>query len=57
MGEAVLIAWAEATKAVAEMVTEIVKGQPDDVRKAAWEWWKTDQERWRRWLHLDDPKA
>jgi len=50
-------AWALATKAIAEMITEIVKDQPPDVRAKAWDWWVADQERWRKALHLDAPPA
>lgn len=49
-----ITAWALATKAIAEMVTEIVRGQPAEVRKQAWEWWLEDQKRWRRAFKLDD---
>lgn len=41
-----------AAKAIAEMITEIVKGQPDEVRAKAWAWWVEDQERWRRLLKV-----
>lgn len=43
-----------ATKAIAEMITEIVRGQPPEVRAQAWTWWVEDQKRWRRVLHLDE---
>ena len=43
-----------ATKAIAEMITEIVKGQPPDVRKQIWDWFIEDQKRWRKWLKLED---
>jgi hypothetical protein len=46
-------AWALAVKAIAEMITEVVRGQPPEVRKQAWEWWMADQDRWRRLLKLD----
>jgi len=42
-----ITAWALATKAVAEMVTEIVRGQPPEVRAQAWQWWMEDQLFWR----------
>ncbi len=48
-------AWAMATKAIAEMITEIVKGQSPETKAQLWAWFIADQERWRRWLHLDDP--
>ncbi len=43
-----------AVKAIAEMVTEIVRGQPPEVKKQAWEWWQKDIERWRKLLKLDE---
>lgn len=52
-----LTAWALATKAVAEMITEIVRGQPPELRAQAWAWWQKDMERWRRFFHLDEDKA
>ena len=53
MSELALIAWAKATEAVANMVTEIVRGQPDPVKIQAWTWWMEDQKRWRRFFKLD----
>ena len=41
-------AFALAAKAIAEMITEIIRGQPPEVRKQAWEWWMEDQRRWRK---------
>lgn len=49
-----LTAWAMAVKAIAEMITEIVKGQPPEVRAQAWEWWQKDHERMRRFFKLND---
>lgn len=46
-------AFALATKAIAEMITEIVRGQPEDVKKQAWDWWMQDQQRWRKFFKLD----
>lgn len=46
-------AGALAIKAIAEMITEIVKGQPDDVKKQVWEWWVTDMERFRKFWKID----
>ncbi len=42
-----------AVKAIAEMITEIVKGQPPDVKNKLWEWFQSDQERWRRVFKID----
>jgi hypothetical protein len=42
-----ITAVALAVKATAEMVTEIVKGQPPDVRAQAWQWWMEDTKFWR----------
>lgn len=40
-----------ATKAVAEMITEIVKGQPPDVKAQMWAWYIEDVKWWRNLLH------
>lgn len=49
-----ITAWALATKAIAEMITELVKGQPPDVRAQAWAWWQADTARWRKFFKLED---
>lgn len=46
-------AFALAVKAIAEMVTEIVKGQPPEAKAQMWAWWIEDQARWRKWFHLE----
>ena len=46
-------AWALATKAIAEMITEIVRGQSLEQRTQIWAWWIADQERWRKWFKLE----
>jgi hypothetical protein len=46
-------AFALAIKAVAELVTEIIKGQPAAERAKMWEWYVADQERWRKLFKLD----
>lgn len=46
-------AGALAIKAIAEMITEIVKGQPPEVKAKAWAWWESDMERWRKLFKLD----
>jgi hypothetical protein len=46
-------AGALAIKAIAEMITEIVRGQPTDVREKAWAWWVTDMERFRKFWKID----
>jgi hypothetical protein len=48
-----ITAWAMAVKAIAEMITEIVKGQPAAERAKIWEWWVEDQERLRKFFKLD----
>lgn len=48
-------AWALAVKAIAEMITEIVKGQPPAEKAKIWQWYVEDQERWRRIFKLDPP--
>ncbi len=47
-------AWALAAKAIAEMITEIVRSQPPEVRQQAWAWWVEDQKRWRKLLKVPD---
>lgn len=44
---------AEAIKAVAEMITEIVKGMTPEAKQKVWDWYITDQERWRKFWKLD----
>lgn len=46
-------AWAEALKAIAEMVTEIVKGQPAEVKAKIWEQWIVDTGAVRKFFKLD----
>ena len=47
-------AWAEAVKAVAEMITEIVKGMPQDKKEQVWDWYIADQRAWRKFWKLPD---
>ena len=49
-------AWALAVKAVAEMITEIVKGQPQEFKAKAWERWDADLELVRAWFKATPPK-
>jgi hypothetical protein len=49
-----ITACALATRAIAEMVTEIVKGQPPEVKRQLWDWYVEDQKRWRRLFKLED---
>jgi hypothetical protein len=49
-----ITACALATKAIAEMITAIVQGQPPEVRRQMWDWYVEDQKRWRRWFKLED---
>lgn len=44
---------ANAVQAIAVMVTEIVKGQPADVKARIWEQYMKDVEFWRKLLHID----
>jgi hypothetical protein len=41
-----------AMKAIAEMVTAIVAGQPPEVKKQIWEWYVEDQKVIRGWFTL-----
>ena len=45
-------AWALATKAIAEMITEIVRGQSAEQRATIWAWFIADQEFWRNLFKL-----
>jgi hypothetical protein len=49
-----LAAWALAVKAIAEMVTEIVKGQPPEVKGKIWDWYVADQKALRRIFKLPE---
>jgi len=42
-----------AVKALAEMVTEIVKGQPPELKAKMWEWYVKDMETWRKFWKVD----
>ena len=44
---------ANAVQAIAVMVTEIVKGQPADVKARIWEQYMKDIEFWRKLLKID----
>jgi hypothetical protein len=48
-----ITAWAMAFKAACEMVTAMVDGQTPEQKQKVWDWFIADQERWRKWLHLD----
>ena len=48
-----LTAFAQAIKAVAEMVTELSRGQSNDQKQKMWDWYVTDVERLRKWFKLD----
>lgn len=39
--------------AICNMVTEIVKGQPPEVKKQLWEWYVKDVAEWRKFLGID----
>lgn len=41
---------AQAIKAVAELLTEITKGQPPEVKAKMWTWFEEDVEFWRNLL-------
>jgi len=46
-------ALALAIKAIAEMITELSRGQTVEQKQKMWEWYTTDVERLRKLLHLD----
>lgn len=49
-----ITAMAMAAKAIAEMITAIVEGQPPEVKAQAWAWWVEDQAFWRGILKPKD---
>ena len=49
-----ITAWALAIKATAEMVTEIVRGQPPELRARVWEWYVADIATIRKLLKIGD---
>ena len=51
-----LTAWALAIRAGFEMVTEIVKGQPIDVKIKAWERWDRQMDTLERIFNFNMPK-
>lgn len=48
-----ITAWALAVKAVAEMITEIVKGQPPEMKAEAWRRWMEFDDRVRKLMKID----
>lgn len=44
-------------KALAEMITEIVKGQPPAEKAKMWEWFVKDVEFWRKLFRVDHGDA
>lgn len=47
-------AWAVAVGKIADMITEIARGQTPAQREKIWQWFVEDQERWRRLLGIDE---
>ncbi len=46
-------AFFEAIKAVAEMITELSRGQTIEQKQKFWDWYIADVEAWRKLLHID----
>lgn len=44
------------SKSILDLVTEMIKGQPPDVKKQLWEWYVADMKWWRNFLKIDVPK-
>lgn len=40
--------------ALLELITELVRGQPPEVKKQLWEWYVEDVRRWRKMWGLED---
>lgn len=53
LSEAAAIAIAGAVRAVAELVALIAAGQPEDVRRDLWTWYRDDVARMRKLFGLD----
>lgn len=49
-----ITAWALAIKAIAELLTEIVKGQPPEVKRQQWDWWIDFEKRMRKLFKVDE---
>jgi hypothetical protein len=49
-------AFALMIKAVAEMITEIVKGQPIELKNRVWELWEERIDRWDKFFKIGDAK-
>lgn len=47
-----ITAAAQAITAVANMITQIVAGQPPEVKAQIWDWYVKDIAAMRDWLHL-----
>lgn len=46
-------AFANVAVALLAFMTEVVKGQPEDVRAKIWGWYVADIDRWRSFFGLD----
>ena len=49
-----ITAWALAVGKIADMITEIARGQTPAQREKIWQWFVDDQERWRKLLRIDE---
>jgi len=49
----VAIALAKATEAVANMITEISRGQTTEQKNKFWDWWIVDIERTRKFFKIE----
>lgn len=52
-----ITAWALAVGKIADMITELARGQTAEQRAQIWQWFVEDQERWRHFFKLDPPKS
>lgn len=49
-----ITAWANATVAICNLITQLLEGQTPAQRAQAWEWFMADQARWRHFFHIPD---
>lgn len=52
-----LTAVALATKAIAELVLEVIRGQPPELKARQWQWFIDWDVRMRKAFKLDDPNT
>lgn len=46
--------YAQIALALINLFTEIVKGQPPEIKAQIWQWYIEDQKRWRKFFKIDE---